>query len=150
MIFLGLAIVFIVIGIRQYKSIPMCCDFKYAWKKWFIILICFISTTLLLFFSIIGGTEGNTNIINKGSMVGKRQNETTYELIDEKGNIYYVEDGKVEVNSKYMPNYVVIVGDYEKPFVQASRTEMKMTVWSLALVDRIENRLYIPQDMPIE
>ena len=34
--------------------------------------------------------------------------------------------------------------------LKGSKTEMKMTIWSLALVDRIEYRLYIPQDMPIE
>jgi hypothetical protein len=113
-----------------------------------IIVFCGVFAVIFSVLACFGGAEGDTSIISSSNLVGARQNDSTYVFLDENGNTYYITGKLVEVNSNFSPFYDVVVGDFDSPAIQGTRTEMKMTIWSLALFDRVEYRIYIPEDMP--
>lgn len=85
----------------------------------------------------------------------------TYLFIDENNQIYYVKDDSVKVaqinsaggintDNTNIASVEIIIGDYEKVYVEKYETRTKMTFLSVGTIGYDEYKIYIPQSMVSE
>jgi hypothetical protein len=119
----------------------------------FVIGISAVSAFTLMIIGIIGVGLGDAeyNLLETRDLIGVKQGEI-YALLGD-AHCYYVNGDKVScVGDGQDGNYSckVDVGDYDKCYVEKYKVDYKMNFWTFNLMNGVEYRFYIPENMEQE
>jgi len=117
--------------------------------------IAMVGALLMIFIGVggLGFGESEDVLIETKDLIGVNQGDSTYVFLDEENNCYYINDYRVQVINKHEDSSghcTVIIGDYDKTYVEKYNVDYKMNFWTFNVANGAEYKFYIPQSMVSE